>query len=385
MENQNLLIISDFNIPSGYQTITAGIAERLSSIGYKITVLGNGYTGEEHFYTFTLVPTQLAWLPQQVSILSRELNPTWILFIMDLEKSNAINNNLKKHRPSFFNDHRVGAIFPVESDPLCMKWRQDVKSLYSLQATFTRFGEATLKEANISSIFLPVGLDAFWYDESNETDRIIKDKYILFVADNQLRKNLPGALKMFKIFLESRPDYTLVLCTRPNNPNGWMLDDLIYREGLDKKVLIMENRIVSRPVLKNLYTYAGALLLPSLAEGIGLPIYEAQSQGCPVVATDCCSITEACRDKELLIPVDYRTVFNWGNVNHYWPNIDEGAKRLVLATEDNYQRERLVYSSWNVAADKLSYYFKEFDRLEKVIDKNVNETKEETVTAADPN
>jgi glycosyltransferase involved in cell wall biosynthesis len=43
---------------------------------------------------------------------------------------------------------------------------------------------------------------------------------------------------------------------------------------------------LSEPTLQGAYSYAEALLFPSLAEGFGWPIIEAQACGCPVVTTD---------------------------------------------------------------------------------------------------
>jgi glycosyltransferase involved in cell wall biosynthesis len=54
-----------------------------------------------------------------------------------------------------------------------------------------------------------------------------------------------------------------------------------------------------------LYRHASLLVFPSLYEGFGLPVVEAQRLGCPVVASDRASLPEIARDTALLVdPTD---------------------------------------------------------------------------------
>jgi len=49
---------------------------------------------------------------------------------------------------------------------------------------------------------------------------------------------------------------------------------------------------VSDETLRALYSMAGALVFPSIAEGFGWPILEAQACGCPVMTTNAPAIRE---------------------------------------------------------------------------------------------
>jgi glycosyltransferase involved in cell wall biosynthesis len=53
-----------------------------------------------------------------------------------------------------------------------------------------------------------------------------------------------------------------------------------------------------------LYRAADALLFPSLAEGFGWPVLEAQACGCPVVASNRASLAEIGGDAAVYIPPD---------------------------------------------------------------------------------
>lgn len=53
-----------------------------------------------------------------------------------------------------------------------------------------------------------------------------------------------------------------------------------------------------------LYRCATALTFPSLYEGFGLPVLEAMSRGCPVIAADATTLPEVVNGAGLLVPPD---------------------------------------------------------------------------------
>lgn len=112
--------------------------------------------------------------------------------------------------------------------------------------------------------------------------------YYLFVGTVQPRKNLGRLIKAFAAF-HLRGGLKLVIA----GSKGWMSDE-IYK--LPKKLRI-EDRVkflgyVPDKDLPALYSGAIALLFPSLFEGFGLPILEAQACGCPVITSNISSMPE---------------------------------------------------------------------------------------------
>lgn len=109
--------------------------------------------------------------------------------------------------------------------------------------------------------------------------------YYLFVGTVQPRKNLVRIMEAFSIVGKGN----LVIAGQ----KGWIADE-IY--NLPKKLGI-EDRVkflgyVSDNDLTALYYRATALLFPSLFEGFGLPILEAQACGCPVITSNLSSMPE---------------------------------------------------------------------------------------------
>lgn len=122
--------------------------------------------------------------------------------------------------------------------------------------------------------------------------------YFLFVGTIQPRKNLERVILAFYKIYKNYNNYKLVIA----GSKGW-LSDSIY--SLPKELGI-EDRVkflgyVSEKDLAALYSRAIALLFPSLFEGFGLPILEAQACGCPVITSNISSMPEVAGKGAVLV------------------------------------------------------------------------------------
>jgi len=370
-----LLMLCDFLVPSGYQSIAAAFAKQFSEMGCDVTVLGINYDGREHDYPFRLIPTHLPWLPEQLRVLSKEINPDWILFLMDIQKQTGIIDSVLRHDLVFYKGKKVASIFPVESDPFYRKWAQTLMLSSSLRFTFTDFGVSELKKRLIDAIRLPVGLDEFWLDDVSEPIVRNNDRpFILTVADNQIRKNLSAAIEILAKYREMYSNdlnWDYVLVTNIDSPDGWGdFDDLCSRYGFPADRLdLKHNKSVSQEQLKYLYQNAECFLLPSYAEGIGLPLYEARSQGCPIVATDHPNIYEALNGSGGLVTSDKIFSYPLGGINYYSLNILDAVEKLhQVLVQGRIPKQKI--DSWSVAADVILKSMK----LYEVVDNNVTKT-----------
>ncbi|MCP4540948.1 MAG: glycosyltransferase family 4 protein [Chloroflexi bacterium] len=123
----------------------------------------------------------------------------------------------------------------------------------------------------------------------------IAGDYFLYVGTLQPRKNLS---RIVDAFATLKPETTLVLAGR----RGWLYDDLfaqVRRMGLEGRVcfpgyILDEDKVT-------LMSGALAFVFPSLYEGFGMPVIEAQSCGCPVIASTTSSLPEVAGDAALLV------------------------------------------------------------------------------------
>jgi glycosyltransferase involved in cell wall biosynthesis len=121
---------------------------------------------------------------------------------------------------------------------------------------------------------------------SNNTPRL--PHYLLHVGGNQWYKNRPGMLRVYQRLTQVMPNAPpLVLAGKslPKDMRRW-----IARHGISHRVWVLAG--VDNDQLCALYSCAALLFFPSLAEGFGWPIIEAQASGCLVVTTNRSPMTE---------------------------------------------------------------------------------------------
>lgn len=117
-------------------------------------------------------------------------------------------------------------------------------------------------------------------------------KYVLYVGNREQKyKNFISIIDALKF----HPELNLVLV-------GGGAPSVKEYESLNKKLIgrikYLEN--IDNQDLNILYNFAFALVYPSIYEGFGMPIIEAQSAGCPVIATNCSSISEIAQNTAIL-------------------------------------------------------------------------------------
>lgn len=114
-----------------------------------------------------------------------------------------------------------------------------------------------------------------------------EDLFIFHISGNQWYKNREGVIRIFAQLCSSHTDWIqthplkLILAGRPPTE---AINQLIRSEGLEEKVVFVT--AVSDSQVCALYNLAEVLVYPSLKEGFGWPIVEAQACGCSVVTTD---------------------------------------------------------------------------------------------------
>ena len=112
------------------------------------------------------------------------------------------------------------------------------------------------------------------------------DSYFIHVGGNIWNKNREGLLKIFAEIIKFT-DAKLILVGEPLNTEQKILSDRIKISTKIKEVGKITNE-----QLCALYSTAKGLIFPSLFEGFGWPIIEAQACGCPVFTSDLKPMTE---------------------------------------------------------------------------------------------
>jgi glycosyltransferase involved in cell wall biosynthesis len=110
--------------------------------------------------------------------------------------------------------------------------------------------------------------------------------YFVVVGSIEKRKNHMMLLKVWSDLFRRRGARTprLVVAGSPGRGGQSILDQLEGCGDLRDRVIVAPS--LSSPALRQLMANARAVLMPSLAEGFGLPIIEALTVGTPVLASD---------------------------------------------------------------------------------------------------
>jgi glycosyltransferase involved in cell wall biosynthesis len=127
------------------------------------------------------------------------------------------------------------------------------------------------------------------------------ETYLLHVGGDGWYKNRTGAVRIYAQLVRA-------VEARGDRPPRLVLAGDRFSGELQRKIveLGLERQVISRPAptdeeLGVLYSGAQALLFVSLQEGFGWPILEAQSCGCPVIASNRAPMTEVAGEAALLI------------------------------------------------------------------------------------
>jgi glycosyltransferase involved in cell wall biosynthesis len=177
----------------------------------------------------------------------------------------------------------------------------------SCDSEATRSDVLRLSQSDLSrTSVVYVGLN-FEYRPVSEVEKMIRlrslgidpdERFILHMGSSAWYKNQPGMIKIFKT-LVVKPhgnNLTLMMVSSGATP---ALAKLISEYGLQRRVRILSD--VQPEDLRAVYSAATALVFPSLYEGFGWPIIEAQACGCPVFTSNRAPMTEVGGDGAVYI------------------------------------------------------------------------------------
>lgn len=126
--------------------------------------------------------------------------------------------------------------------------------------------------------------------------RGLPERFVLFVGTLEPRKNLVRLVEAFARIHDGRVGLVLA------GGKGWLCDEVFARvEALDLKGKVVFPGYVTNEELPLWYNAATVLAYPSVYEGFGLPVLEAQACGTPVLTSNVSSLPEAAGDAAVMV------------------------------------------------------------------------------------
>ena len=143
-------------------------------------------------------------------------------------------------------------------------------------------GEIVVIANPLNNDFSPAGVEAVL--EAKQRVGLREDEpYVLQVGGNLWYKNRPGAVRIFEA-MQRREEFAGMRMVMVGHPFTEELVGEVRLLGMEDRVI--EVKDPDDGTVRALYTGAAMLLFPSLYEGFGWPIVEAQSCGCLVVTSN---------------------------------------------------------------------------------------------------
>jgi glycosyltransferase involved in cell wall biosynthesis len=133
------------------------------------------------------------------------------------------------------------------------------------------------------------------------SSKIPKEPFFLFVGARSFQKNLPGLLKGFAHFRKKGYQAKLVVAGGEGSSVA-EVEEALKTNEFQRDILFPG--FVSEEEKVALMKASIAFVFPSIYEGFGMPILEAQKLGVPLICSHCASLPEVAGQGALLCPPD---------------------------------------------------------------------------------
>lgn len=195
--------------------------------------------------------------------------------------------------------------FPIDMEPAPPVIVRKVANAFQ-GIVYSHFAERECQRAGLDVRYVPHGVDTAVFrpmprDDARAKLGWPKDRWVAaMVAANKgtpSRKSFPEVFEAFGVFGKRHVDAMLYVHTSPDTVAGGLdLRALAEATGTQKIVAFPDqyNMLIGLgdEYMRAVYSAADVLLSPSMGEGFGIPIMEAQACGCPVITGDWTSMTE---------------------------------------------------------------------------------------------
>ena len=185
------------------------------------------------------------------------------------------------------------------------------------------------------------------------------DGMLLHLGGSQWYKNIVGVIRLYIEYAKSEANPLPLWCISPK-PNA-KVQMLIKEVPSQGQVLFFQD--IDNQALHAAYSMARVFVFPSLAEGFGWPIIEAQASGCPVITSNAAPMNEIGGPAASYIPLLKFT----DDVESWALNSLQTLKSILALSE--MQRTYLVGQGLTHAAkfnteDAIEAYLKIYQRVQ---------------------
>jgi glycosyltransferase involved in cell wall biosynthesis len=289
-------------VGTGYGQQTALVTQSLKADGHDVAVMAN----------YGLQGTKLEWqgipiLPAGYDVWGNDViggharthfgdDRGWVITLFDVWVAKG---------PSW-KELDVASWVPVDHIPTPPKVVTYFNVTGAVPIAMSQFGQRMLANADLDALYAPHGVDTTTFRPDDfeingmtprEAFGIPEDAHVVLMnaankGNHKIRKGFPQAFAAFGLFVKEHPDAVLFMHTEKYGmADGVQLDRLAEACGIPAKNIMFTDQYAYRcgltpELLAAMYNAADVLLAPSMGEGFGIPVIEAQACGVPVIVSD---------------------------------------------------------------------------------------------------
>ena len=281
---------------TGYGQQTAAIVPRLVAEGHEVAIAANYglHAAPTEWEGLTIFPAGKDRYSNDIANAHHQVwGGDWLITLYDVWPLEQ----------AYFKGARIASWVPIDHQPAppeVVSWCRTVRSV-----AMSRFGQRMLAEQGINAAYIPHSIDTaiFRPTEAMASGKrprdllnVPHDAFLvgIFAANqgvNPPRKAWPEMFAAASYFLRQHPDAHLYVHTDQTGIGGLDLPLLAQAVGMPDDRLHWADAYayasghISQDDLAALYSACDVRLAPSMGEGFGIPVIEAQACGVPVIVS----------------------------------------------------------------------------------------------------
>lgn len=363
--------------PSGYGGQSALFGPRIRDLGHDVAFAANFYLHSVNYEGIPIFDCTGESGNTKVSTWARSWDADVVICLHDSWVM----------RPDAWPDLKMAIWAPIDHHPIPPLVLTVLQHERVIPIAMSRFGETWMQKFQLDPLYAPHGVDTKIYYPRADKEAAIKalgqgkipsGAFVVgMVAANRgwskhaPRKSFPQALEAFARFARRHEDAYLYLHTEPTGDPGLDLGVLCTALGITDRVLMppweaWHLHVMDNDFVAGVYNALDVLLNPSMSEGFGIPIIEAQACGVPVIVSNHSAMPELCgagwlvegdnwwdgaQESWAIIP--YIASIEQALESAYKARGDVKMKELAVRFASTYDADRVTELYWKPVLDQL--------------------------------
>ena len=348
---------------TGYGRVVRGLAGSLQAAGNQIVCLGIGNNPTSKLLPYPVIEGK-GISAEAIAETIRSHRVDVLLTIGDPWMFEAVSMMPERRGILWM------AYYPIDGYPLPVNWKHWAMAV-DVPVVFSKFARDVVQAATGKApelIYHGVNTKTFSTvdrEKAKELAHVAGHFVVGTVARNQMRKNIPALIKAFARFAKGKDDALLYLHTQLKGE--FDIAELVRNHGIEEKTRITgeigPDKGVSDHLLATVYRALDVFVLPTMAEGFGLPIMESQACGTPALVTDFSACPELVPDPIQRLKVK-DTLTMARNFEQAIVDVDDIVEKLNVLYSDRNRLKELGYKCHQFAQSfEWEIAYRQFNEL----------------------